>query len=363
MKKKKKPYFCAKQMHLIKVQPMQININNTDVQTIEGETLLETARRTGYSIPSLCYAKNAIHKASCMVCVVKDCSSGQIIPSCTTYPTDGMQFDTESDEVLMIRSLSLELLLSDHRADCEAPCSMVCPYGLEIEKMLELYDMDMHEEALALIATSFSFPALGCDNCKAPCEKICRRGSVDQQVAIRAIIRAIVKMYESTAINTETEIRKTDKSQFQSRLGRFTETEKNMLRDTENQKSILNLIQDKIQNSSRCLHCACAGREGCKLRLYATAAGIKRTRYEMSSALPVMKKIHVNGDMWFEPAKCIRCGLCVYNSNNGFTFRDRGFGVQVIIPDENRQNVNKELVDLCPTGALYVKNSCGPCRS
>ena len=350
-------------MHLIKVQPMQITINNTEVQTLEGETVLETAIRTGYSIPSLCYANNAIHKASCMVCVVKDCVSGQIFPSCTTHPTDGMQIDTESDDVHMIRSLSLELLLSDHRADCEAPCSMVCPKGLDIERMLSFYDADCYEEAFEQIATSFSLPVLECDNCKSPCEKVCRRGSVDESVSIRSIIREIVKMYESTAINTETEIRKPDKSQFQSRLGRFTETEKNMLRELENQKSILNLIQDKNQSSSRCMHCACVGREGCKLRLYATAAGIKRTRYEMSSALPVMQKIHVNGDIWFEPSKCIRCGLCVYNSNNGFTFRGRGFGMQIVIPDENKQNVSEKMAELCPTGALYVKNSCGPCRS
>ena len=41
--------------------------------------------------------------------------------------------------------------------------------------------------------------------------------------------------------------------------------------------------------------------------------------------LPVKEKIHVKGRMWFEPAKCIRCGLCVYNSENGFTFKNRGW--------------------------------------
>jgi len=67
-----------------------------------------------------------------------------------------------------------------------------------------------------------------------------------------------------------------------------------------------------------------------------------------------MRKEHVTGSMWFEPAKCIRCGLCVYNSNNGFTFKDRGFGMQVVIPDGNKMNVSEELTELCPTGALYL---------
>ena len=323
---------------------MQITINQTAVEVLDGETLLETARRTGHEIPSLCYAKDAVHKSSCMVCVVKDCATGQIIPSCTTRPAEGMQIDTESDDVRTIRTLSLELLLSDHRADCEAPCSVVCPQGLDIERMLNLYDSGRYEDAHKLIAGVFALPTLECNNCKAPCEKICRRGTVDQPVLIRTVIRELSEMYEPESIQTEKDICKTDKTLFQSRLGRFTESEKKRLREHETQNP----------KPSRCLHCACAGREDCKLRFYATAAGIKRPRYELSSALPVMQKIRVTEKMWFEPAKCIRCGLCVYNSANGFTFKDRGFIMQVVIPDENRQNAGEELAALCPTGALYL---------
>ena len=348
---------------------MQITINKTEVEVLNGETLLETARRTGYEIPSLCYAKDAIHKSSCMICAVKDCLTGQIIPSCTTRPTEGMDIDTESEDVQMIRTLSLELLLSDHRADCEAPCSMVCPQGLDIERMLNLYDCGKYEDAHKLIAEVFALPALECNNCKAPCEKVCRRGTVDKAVLIRTIIGELAEMYESAPIHTEKNICKTDKLLFQSRLGRFTESEKRWLRKRETQNpngESLDELKPQIRTAnsstdlnpklSNCLHCACAGRKGCKLRLYATAAGIKRTRYETSSALPVMKKHRITGNMWFEPAKCIRCGLCVYNSDNGFTFRDRGFGMQVVIPDENRQNVGDELTALCPTGALYLSS-------
>ena len=327
---------------------MIITINKTEAEVLDGETLLETSLRTGHNVPSLCYAQGAVHQSSCMVCAVRDANSGQIIPSCTTHPTEGMVIETDSEEVQMIRTLALELLLSDHRADCEAPCSLVCPKGLDIERMFHLYDTKLYKEAHRLIAGVFDLPASGCDDCKAPCEKVCRRGTIDQAVSIRTIIGKIAGMYEPLAINTKKDIRKTDKSVFQSRPGRFTENEKERIIKSESSDP------DGELKPSRCLHCACAGRKGCKLRLYATEAGIRRPRYELSSALPVMKKIHVNGKMWFEPAKCIRCGLCVYNSNNGFTFRDRGFGMQVIIPEENLTNVSEGLAKLCPTGALYV---------
>lgn len=335
---------------------MNIVINNKTIEVFPGETLLEVARRTGHIIPSLCYAKDARHKSSCMVCVVKDCVRGQIIPSCTTMPTEGMQIETDTEEVKQVRSLSLELLLSDHRADCDAPCSMVCPKGLDVERVLGFYDHGLYQKAYALLEETFTFPETGCDACKAPCEKACRRGMIDKAVSIRAIIREIAEKYkplpaDTTGIkspdtgeasgNTIPPVHKKDKNRFQSRLGRFSEEERERLKET-------------VSTPSRCLHCACAGQKDCKLRVYATDEGIKRPRYDASSSQPVMNKVHITKNIWFEQAKCIRCGLCVYNSDNGFTFKDRGFGMQVVIPDENRANITENLAELCPTGAIYI---------
>ncbi|MDL2281637.1 (2Fe-2S)-binding protein [Parabacteroides sp. OttesenSCG-928-G06] len=322
---------------------MQITINNTSVEVLEGDTILEAARRAGHEIPSLCYAKGARHKSSCMVCAVRNSVNGQIIPSCSTYPVAGMQIDTESEEVKQVRTLSFELLLSDHRADCEAPCSMVCPKGLDVERMLQYYDAGDQEKAYQCIASAFPLPEIGCDTCKAPCEKACRRGSIDRPVSIREIIKEVIDNGLSVATTERLDSPvKSDKNRFYSRLGRFTDKEKEHIKQT-------------VGTPSRCLHCACGGRTDCKLRFYATAEGIKRPRYDASSTLPVMERQHITGDLWFEQAKCIRCGLCVYNSNNGFTFKDRGFGMQVVLPEENRRNIKEELVTLCPTGAIYVK--------
>jgi predicted molibdopterin-dependent oxidoreductase YjgC len=280
-----------------------------------------------------------------MVCVVKNLTSNQTIPACSTLVTEGLEIDTQSEEVKQLQTLSLELLLSDHRADCEAPCSMVCPQGLDIERMLNLYDTGKHEEACLLIAEAFALPVLACDNCKAPCEKTCRRGSVDKAVPIRVIISELVSQNSNSKFVESSEgfkkdDRKRNKDIFQSRLGRFTNKEKEFLKTT-------------TSTPSGCLHCACAGSEGCKLRKYATAAGIKRTRYEASSNVPAMKKIHITGNLWFEQAKCIKCGLCVYNSNDGFTFKNRGFGMQIVIPDESVNNIDESICEICPTGALY----------
>jgi len=320
---------------------MHITINDKDVEIINGETLLEAALRIGLEIPSLCYAKDAVHQSSCMVCAVKNRTNGQIIPSCTTCPADGMAIETDSEEVRHIRTLSLELLLSDHRADCEAPCSTVCPAGLDIERMLRYYDAVQPEKAYTLISKSFALPEIACDACKAPCEKACRRRTIDSAVTIRDVVKEVAGMNIQPCADREIAPVETGNDAFQSRLGRFTASEKEKLKKT-------------VTTPSRCLHCACEGREKCKLRRYATMHGIKRPRYETSSALPVMRKQQVNENVWFEQSKCIRCGLCVYNSENGFTFKNRGFGMSVVLPDENRKNINNELAALCPTGAIFL---------
>ena len=322
---------------------MQITINNKDTEILEGETLLEAANRTGFNIPSMCYAKGFKHRSSCMICVVKNLTNGQIIPACTTYPEESMKIETDSEEVHNIRKLSLELLLSDHRADCEAPCSLVCPKGLDVEQMLNYYDTGRYEMAYLLISKTFALPEVACGTCKAPCEKACRRGTIDNAVTIREIIRQVTGMSEQFSNESvHPSNYQVNKNMYQSRLGRFTSKEKERLKTS-------------ITTPSRCLHCACAGRTDCKLRIYATSEGIKKSRYEASSVMPAMNKQHVKGDLWFEQAKCIRCGLCVYNSVNGFTFKDRGFGLQVILPDENRENINEDLATLCPTGALWYE--------
>ena len=329
---------------------MKIVINNKDVEVRDGETLIEVAVREGYFIPSLCYSKGHQHKSSCMVCAVKDCANEQIIPSCSTIPTEGMRIDTESDDVRLARTLSLELLLSEHRADCEAPCSLVCPEGLDIEKMLDYYDAGQLSKAHEEIAKTFSLSQIACETCKAPCEKACRRGTIDKAVAIRSIIKEVIEKSNIGFSGKESGVMPEQldeesvqvKNIFRSRLGRFTEEEKVSLKST-------------VTTPSRCLHCACAGQEGCKLRLYATSESIKRSRYETSSSQPAMTRQHIAGNLWFEPAKCISCGLCVYNSKNGFTFKNRGFVMQVMLPEENAKNISEQLTELCPTGALYVR--------
>ncbi|MBO6078841.1 MAG: (2Fe-2S)-binding protein [Bacteroidaceae bacterium] len=314
---------------------MKISVNNQPFEVSGHKPLIEELRAAGIEVPSLCYAGGHVHHASCMVCMVKDVRTGQMLPSCSTMPREGMEIDTDSQEVKELRRMSLELLLSDHRADCEAPCTLVCPKGIDAAQVIWYYDNDMKAQAKALLQ------GRDCSDCaKTPCMKACRRGTVDRSVDISGIINSLAADDSIHAVSAVS-MADTDKETFNSRMGRFTDKEKEQM---------------KLQYAqpSRCLHCACNGRDKCRLRRFSTEVGIKATRYGVSSELPFKQETQVTGHLWFDPAKCIRCGLCVYNTTDGFTFQYRGYRMQVIIPDASRNNVTEEIAQLCPTGALYI---------
>ena len=314
---------------------MKISVNNQPFEVSGNKPLIEELRAAGIEVSSLCYAGGHVHHASCMVCMVKDVRTGQMLPSCSTMPREGMEIDTDSPEVKELPRMSLELLLSDHRADCEAPCTLVCPKGIDAAQVIWYYDNGMKAQAKALLQ------GRDCSDCaKTPCMKACRRGTVDSCVDISGIINSLAAD-DSIPAATATSMSDTRKETFNSRMGRFTDKEKEQMK--------LQYVQP-----SRCLHCACNGRDKCRLRRFSTEAGIKATRYGVSSELPFKQETQVTGNLWFDPAKCIRCGLCVYNTTDGFTFRYRGYRMQVIIPDESRNNVTQEIAGLCPTGALYI---------
>ena len=250
-----------------------------------------------------------------MVCMVRNEADNQMIPSCATYPSEGMRIDTSSDEVKALRRMSLELLLSDHRADCEAPCTFVCPAKIDVARLILLYDRGLMAEAKAVLASKVDLSDLPCPTCKAGCEKACRRGRVDQPVSIRAIVKEVAESgVEPSGLTPAADDVQKRTAGFSSKLGVYSKAESEWLKEVYTQPS-------------RCLHCACEGQAKCQLRELATKTGIKSPRYGVSTRLPVKVQQHITGRLYYEPAKCVRCGLCVYNSEDGFTFQYRGFNM------------------------------------
>ncbi len=119
-----------------------------------------------------------------MVCVVKDRKTGKLLPSCSLEVEEGMDIISGDDEVREARKTSLELLLSEHVGDCEAPCQLTCPAHMDIPLMNRLLARGEFEEALKVVKKDIALPSVLGRICPAPCEGACRRKSIDEAVSI-----------------------------------------------------------------------------------------------------------------------------------------------------------------------------------
>ena len=70
-----------------------------------------------------------------------------------------------------------------------APCSHTCPAGVDVPRYLRLIGLGQFDQALAVIREKIPFPSICGHVCPHPCEAKCRRGQVDEAIAIRALKR------------------------------------------------------------------------------------------------------------------------------------------------------------------------------
>lgn len=163
---------------------IKLKIDNREVEAGEDQVLMEVIRETGVEVPSMCYLEDNGHLTSCMICVVKDRNSGKLIPSCSLKVEEGMDIISGDEEVKEARRTALELLLSEHVGDCEAPCQITCPAHMDIPLMNRLLAAGRFGEALQVVKRDIALPAVLGRICPAPCEGACRRKSIDEPVSI-----------------------------------------------------------------------------------------------------------------------------------------------------------------------------------
>lgn len=165
-------------------QYINIKLNGITVSGIEGETIYECATRHGLQIPTLCHDPRIEPFSSCYVCVVEVAGMRGNQPSCSTYITSGMEINTETEAIKKARKSALDLLLSNHYADCLGPCKQTCPAGVDVQGYISLIEKGRYSDAVALIKETNPLPAICGRVCVRPCEAACRRGLMDEGAAV-----------------------------------------------------------------------------------------------------------------------------------------------------------------------------------
>ncbi len=169
---------------------IRIKLDNKTIEVEEGQPVIDAARATGINIPSMCYREGKDHLTSCMVCLVKDAKNGKLFPSCSIKVTEGMEVISMDEEIQEARKTALDLLLSEHVGDCEAPCQVTCPAHMDIPLMNRLLAVGKFDEALIVVKKDIALPAVFGRVCPAPCEGACRRKTIDEPVSICLLKRS-----------------------------------------------------------------------------------------------------------------------------------------------------------------------------
>ncbi len=166
---------------------IKISINNQEVEVEESANLLEACRAAGFEVPSLCGGPNGEGQEACGLCAVE--IDGEVTLSCRYPVTKEIQVQTQSEALTETRRAALKRILSDHTADCEAPCKVACPADVDIQGYLYDIAQGDHTKAVNTIKDTLPMPLSIGRVCPAFCETACRRTLVDEPLAIRQLKR------------------------------------------------------------------------------------------------------------------------------------------------------------------------------
>ena len=97
---------------------IKLSINGMLLKVEEGTTVLEAAKKMNFRIPTLCHHDDLCVAGNCRVCVVEQLGGKSLLAACATPVSEGMQILTNSLKVRSARKHVIELLLSEHNADC-----------------------------------------------------------------------------------------------------------------------------------------------------------------------------------------------------------------------------------------------------
>lgn len=105
------------------MEMVKLTIDGKPVEVEKNTTILKAARTVGIEIPTLCYFQLKDmdienRPGGCRICVVEVSGRRNLAPACATLVADNMVVNTHSIRVLNARRTVLELILSDHPAEC-----------------------------------------------------------------------------------------------------------------------------------------------------------------------------------------------------------------------------------------------------
>jgi len=276
-----------------------------------------------------------------------------------------MIVQSETEEVCAVRRAALELLLGDHLGDCEAPCRLAHPKYMNVPELVRLTARGDFQAAAELLV---SHPPM---DEKTPYEKACRRGRLDETIAIDKLIAFLRAQVDAPNFDENhptpprpwTVSMPLPKGEARSRYTSQA-TEGGQVSPVGD----IYTPEEAQREASRCLHCDCRKPDTCRLRIWSSLYKARAGRFRKAHREYALADF--GAGLLFEPGKCIQCGLCLQAakhagaSERGISFLNRGFEMHVGPPFDEGQAfsepaVARAVAEACPTAALSWETDSG----
>lgn len=115
------------------------------------------------------------------------------LPVAGSLMESGCKFCGACVEVCPTGALSDKDVKPDEREASLIPCQSACPAGIDAPRYVDLIAQGRFADALAVIREKVPFPATLGYVCFAPCENACRRGALNEPIAIRGLKRFVAE--------------------------------------------------------------------------------------------------------------------------------------------------------------------------
>ena len=194
------------------VKLIDVTVDGIKLKVPQGMTVLAAATAAGVKIPTLCYLAGVNEIGSCRVCVVEVAGCDNLVASCNTYCTDGMEVVTNSERVISARRMALKMILSNHNLDSTKYCFSCAKNGAcELQALCREYDVTEPYVAPSPVRKPVfdSNPFLRfdpnlcikCQRCVSTCNKVARNHVLrtGKKGAMTAILAPFGPDWKSTA--------------------------------------------------------------------------------------------------------------------------------------------------------------------
>jgi NADH dehydrogenase/NADH:ubiquinone oxidoreductase subunit G len=184
------------------MKEITLNIDGKETKAKEGMTILEAARESGVRIPTLCYHEGLSPYGACRICSVEIFRNKRprVVASCTYPVEEGLIVKTNTERIINIRKMIIELLLArcpnvkviqdlaleygvkETRFELENENCILC--GLCVRACEEIADVGaislVNRGTKREVATPYYEPSTVCIGCGS-CAYVCPTGAIKME--------------------------------------------------------------------------------------------------------------------------------------------------------------------------------------